>query len=181
MNIVLVTPLYPPDIAEQARYIKETAARLAKKGHGITIVAYAHIPEKIPGVRIIAVSKRTLLPIRLIAYTKALTSAAHTADIIYAENGPSVELPVTFVSLLMRLPFVMHIGDKAAHERSAKNVFLRYIKHLAHARARAVIADMPATRPEILPFQPVSLAEHAAYDTSWETHINSLTEIFTHV
>lgn len=181
MKIVLATPLYPPDIAEQACYVKEIATRLAHRGHDITVVAYAHIPEKIPGVRILAVSKRTLLPIRLIAYTRALTNVAHGADVIYAENGPSTELPIIFVSSLTRKPFVMHIGDIAARARAEKNIFLRFIERVARARARIVIDEMPIAQPEVLPFRAVPSTERAAYDASWETHIDSLIKIFTHV
>lgn len=181
MKITLATPLYPPDIAEQACYVKEVATRLVNMGHDITVVAYAHIPEKIPGVRIITVSKRTPLLIRFIAFAKALAHAAHETDVVYMENGPSVELPTILISLIARRPFVMHIGDKAASKRAEKNTFLQYIGRVARKRARAVIIDIPIKRPEVLPFQQVSTAERAAYDASWETHVNSLMGIFTHV
>lgn len=181
MKIVLATPLYPPDIAEQAHYAKELARRLAKNGHVITVVAFTHIPEKVDGVRIIAVNKRLPRAFRFVAFVNTLVTTARTADIIYAENGPSVEIPIVLLSFFVRTPFIFHIGDKEAHERATKNMFLRYFERAICKRARAVITDVPKTRPEVLPFQPTPVAEHAAYDASWGEHIASLLKVFSHV
>lgn len=71
MKIVLATPLYPPDIAAPALYVKELAKRIATL-HDVTIVAYANLPETMPEVRMIAVSKRQPLPLRLLTYFAAL-------------------------------------------------------------------------------------------------------------
>lgn len=181
MKIVLATPLYPPDVAEPAPYIKELAKRLAEEGHSITIVAYTRLPEKITGVRIISISKHALLPLRLAAFMKNMISAGRAADVIYAENGPSVELPMIVATFLIRTLFILHIGDTLAYERAEKNIFLRYIKRAAIKRAHATVTDTPLKRPEILPFHSISATEKNTYEESWKAHIRSLMELFTHV
>ncbi len=178
MRIVLATPLYPPEIAEPGPYIKELAKRLVKL-HGVTIVAYARLPEKVPGVRIVAVDKRQPLLRRLISFFFALLHAAREADIIYAMNGASVELPVALLSLFMSRPLIVRIGDMAAHER-ARSGWLRSIERSAFTRARRVITDGPAPRPEILPFETFPAEQLGTHERSWEEHLRMLEDLFTH-
>ncbi|MEA2701841.1 MAG: hypothetical protein QOE22_550 [Candidatus Parcubacteria bacterium] len=177
MKIVLATPLYPPDIAEPAPYAKELATRLAKTDE-VIIVTYGHIPEDVDGVRMRAVSKQRPLPFRLIAYTFALLRTARDADILYMQNGPSVELPVAIASFFRRTPIVMRIGDEAAHTYARTRPQLQAIERFALRRAKEVVTDSPDPRPEILPFRDHPVAELDAFERSWETHIAGLRETF---
>ncbi|MFA6408216.1 MAG: glycosyltransferase [Candidatus Paceibacterota bacterium] len=179
MRIVLATPLYPPDIAEPAPYIKELAKRLAEL-HEVTIVTYARLPEKVPGVRTIAIDKRQPLPLRLFAYLRALLRAAKYADVIYAENGASVELPAGLVSLFSARPLIMHVGDLVAHKRAQTSLALRSIEHFARSRAKTVITDSPLPKPEILPLDIIPIDKLAAYERSWSEHLRKLEDIFKH-
>lgn len=177
MKIVIATPLYPPDIAEPAPYVKELARRLAKN-HQVTVIIYGHLPEKVPGVSFICVNKRRPLPIRLLCFSFALWKTTLSADIIYAENGASVELPAGIIAILTHRPLIMHIGDKQVHQRAAKKSLLGCIEHFAFSHAKATITDNPLKRPEILPFEPVPEDEIVSYQTSWKTHIHMLQNIF---
>lgn len=179
MKIVLATPLYPPDIAESAAYVKELATRLRKE-HDVTIVAYAHIPERVPGVAIVTVEKRQPLPLRLTAYFGALWRASRGADILFVENGASVELPAALVSLFRGQQLTMHLGDIPAYNRSEKKLTLRMIGHFARARSHAVIAESPLERPEILPFVPLPTEAQATYEASWGAHLATLATAFTY-
>ncbi len=179
MKVLLATPLYPPEIGGAAPYVKELAQRLRGR-HEVTIVAYAHLPEKVPGVRIVAIDKRPPLPARLFRYTAALLRAAGDADILYAQNGASVELPAGIAALARRAPLIMHIGDEAAHRRAAGNPLLRRIERFAFKRAAKIVTDMPLARPEILPLEKAPEQELAAYEASWGNHINALEGIFQH-
>lgn len=179
MRIVLATPLYPPEIAEPAPYIKELAKRLAES-HDVVIVAYTRLPEKVPGVKIIAIDKRRPLLLRLFAYFRALRRAAKRADVIYAENGAAIELPAGLVSLFGKRPLILHIGDPAAHERARTNFGLRSIERFVRSRAREIIADSPLPKPEILPLEPSPVDELAAFERSWSAHLEKLEEIFDH-
>ena len=179
MKIVLATPLYPPDIGEAAAYSKEAARRLSEK-HDVTVVAYGRLPENVPEVRVISVSKQRPVLVRLFEYTVALIREARDADVIYAQNGASVELPVVVASLFTRTPFILHIADAPAHGRSKKSAVLGFIQGLAHNRARTVFADMPLERPEILPFEPYPEGDVASYEASWREHLGTLERILRH-
>lgn len=179
MKIVLLSSLYPPDIAEPAPYVKELAKRLSVE-HEVIVVVYSNFPEKINGVRIVAVSKRRPLLIRLVVYFFALLRATRGADILYAENGASVELPAGVAAFFLRRPLVIRIGDTAAHERAKNRPFLRAIERFAFARARAVVGYEPLVKPEILPFEPYPDAALSSYEEEWKRHIETLEKIFTH-
>lgn len=199
MRILLATPLYPPDIAEPAPYVKEVAERLSKE-HTVSILAYNHIPEEVTGVQTIAVEKNRPVFIRLYNYIRALYLESKKVDIVYIQNGPSVELPFIIVSLFIRTPFILRVGDETAlchaveswghkmllslavrrarititHEESSG-----YIKHLSPLFISNVIdIPRPHTRPEILPLEPYPHAAFSAYTTSWDEHLSVLSKIF---
>lgn len=173
MRILIASPLYPPDIAEPAPYTKECARRLGGH-HSVTIVTYGNFPEKIPGVRIVHTSKRRPLPVRLFIYTLVLLKEAIQADVIYAQNGASVELPAVIVSFVTNTPLYGHIADQSAHEHAKKSFVLRFVEKFFFARARKVIPYQPLARPEILPFKPRPDAELTMFENIWQNHIVAL-------
>ena len=179
MRIIIATPLYPPDIAEPAPYSKEAARRLAQK-HDVTVVAYGRLPEKAPRVKAVLVSKQQPLLVRLLRYTFALMSEARCADIVYAQNGASVELPAGIAALFLRKPLIMHIADVAANERAKKTLFPGLIQQFAFRQAREVLADRPLSKPEILPFEPAPTDALAAYEASWIEHLATLEALLHH-
>lgn len=179
MKIALATSLYPPDIAPVASYVKALASRLSKT-HEVTVITYGHVPEKVPGVRIVAIEKRHLIPLRLFLYTFALWRESLRAHLIFMQNGASVELPALIVSFLTRTPIFFRFGDTAAHEWAHKNTFRRLIENFALKRSRLITLDDPLPRPEILPFDPPPVAALAAHKSSWEKHTHVLLELFGH-
>ena len=180
MKIVLATPLYPPDIAEPAPYVKELARRLSEK-HTVTIVTYAYIPEKIPGVSIVAINKHRSLPIRLMNYTVALWRTSRSAEVIYAQNGASVELPVSVVKFFTRVPLIIRVGDKTSHARAERQPLFHIIERIAERHASHIVHDSPLSKPEWLPFKEISPEAQTAYETSWEDHVRKLEDLFAHV
>lgn len=179
MRIVLATPLYPPDIAEPAPYVKELATRLAEL-HTVTVIAYTRFPEKIPGVTIIAVNKQSVLPIRLITYFWTLLTKSAGADLIYTQNGASVELPLLILSYLRSIRLYVGMGDRGAHTRASHSPFLRFIERSLFARATRVIEKLPPPRPEIIPLDPYPTDAMNTYEEAWATHVKELTEWFTY-
>ena len=182
MRIVLATPLYPPDVAFPAPYTKELAKRLSaiNPSFEITVVTYSDIPEEIPGVKILAVSKHKPLITRLIGYGELLARALKNADIVYAENGSSVELPLAFVLLFNKAPLIVHLSDTFSHTRASQHLVYGIIERLALTRAKKVITDSPLSRPEILPFVPAPTTELEAYENSWKKHLEMLVQLFTY-
>ncbi len=113
MNIVLATPLYPPETEPLASYAKELSLRLADH-HEVTIVAYASTSEWAPGAKLITVSKRRRLVVRLIKYTRMLWSVTKDADIIYAQNAVASGLPSLIISTLRNIPLVINFEEDEA-------------------------------------------------------------------
>ncbi len=179
MRIVLATPFYPPDTEDPAPYVKELAQRLSSL-HTITVVTYGSLPEKISGVTILAVDKRQPIFFRLFSYALTLWRVARTADVVYAENGPSVEMPVGIAARVTRTPFMVHIGDASAHSRATKEIIPRLLERFATSAACAVISDMPLPKPEVLPFSPEPRAAQEAHRASWEEHLRLLNATFAH-
>jgi len=113
MKIVLATPLYPPEIGGPATYVKELA-ELLSHNHQVTIVAFASTSEKVEGVALYTVSKRRILPIRLLKFFFVLWREAKKADVVYAQNAVAAGLPAIFVGMLTQTPVVLKfVGDEA--------------------------------------------------------------------
>ncbi|HEY5383472.1 MAG TPA: hypothetical protein VIJ88_02885 [Candidatus Paceibacterota bacterium] len=148
------------------------ARRLAET-HQVTIVTYGRLPEQVPGVTIIAVDKRRPLLPRLWSYRRALRHAARTSDVVYAQNGPSVELPLLFVSARK----VFHIADVRAHAYASRH-FLRGVLEWLVSRSVPLVKEMPSPKPEILPFAPRPEEALAKWDEEWKNHIDSLNTMF---
>ena len=178
MNILIATPLYPPETADSAVYVKRLADLLNSEGNSITIVTYSSVPEKIKGVNILITNKYRPLFFRILAYIRLLWKVVSSTDIIYAENGASVEFPIWIISLFVKKTIIFHIGDKTAYRNAQKNILLKNIQKLAFNRAAKIIRDIPLKKPEVLPFKEVSLSEKEAYATSWSKHIQLLIENF---
>ncbi len=177
MKILIATPLYPPEIAPVARYVKELARRLSEQ-HEITILAYGHMPEKIEGVSIIAIDKHAP---RIVRLTHFFTTLLRTrAEYVYAINGISVEIPLFFFSFFKKTPFVFCIGDSKAATHAERSVLFGFFQKRVCVRARHIIDTIPLERPEILPLEPHPQKALQEWEASWNTHIANLTEIFTH-
>ncbi len=177
MKVTIVTPLYPPDIASPAPHVKELATRLAAH-HSITVLAYGSYPEQVPGVTIIAVSKRQPKLLRILAFTLALFKTAWSAEVLLIENGPSVELPAGIVLRVLRRRTIVHVGDDGALQRTGTSKFSAFTHHFLLSRAYKVLTKGPLDRPEILPFEPYPDAKFKAYEESWEEHLATLDSLF---
>lgn len=175
MNVAIVTPLYPPDVADTATYVKELATRLSKT-YTVTILTYGYMPERIANVTIVRVNKRSPLLVRIVQFSFALFSVARKNDVLYIINGPSVELPLALASFVIHTPFVFHIRDTAAHAYTRTHMLRRAIETLVQKRARRVVTTTPKTKPEVLPFVSVSPEESSAYEASWHTHMAEVTQ-----
>jgi glycosyltransferase involved in cell wall biosynthesis len=174
MRILIATPLYPPDLGNPAPYVKELASRLSLE-HEVTVLAFTRYPEKIEGVRIVAVSKRQPLVIRMALFTIRLFTEALRTDVIIAENGSSVELPVALVSTMLRKKLLFHVGDERADAVSKTKKARGVVTRFAQARSHRVIENSPLPKPEILPLEEKPVEALNAYETSWNKHVSDVT------
>jgi hypothetical protein len=203
MKILLITPLYPPDIAEPAPYVKELGTRLSSN-HTVTILAYNHIPETIHGVTIRPIEKASILPVRLFRFYRSLHTLAFDTDVIYAQNGPSVELPLLLLTFFTTKSIFIRLGDNVplmnVREQSVYRTLLSHILKrvrgvVTHADTHANVSPLlipiqngvhhvyarPLMRPEVLPFTPYPEKEFTLYEKSWSEHVTLLTKLFTSV
>lgn len=194
MHILIATPLYPPDIAGHAPYVKELAQRLCAT-HTVTVLLYGDYPETIPRVNFRAISKQQPTFIRLWKYTTTLLSLLKEVDVVYMQNGPSVELPMLCAKVLSpRKPFILHVFDNAAFtysnkmyralfRRAARLSKLVYtyadnVSLVPHSSNIKTTTRIPE-RPEILPFAPYPDSAYTFYNTGWDTHVEMLVADFT--
>lgn len=162
MKVVIATPLYPPDIADPAPYVKELARRLSGK-HEVTVVTYGHIPETVEGVRMITVDKRNPTMVRLFEFTKALRRAARDADVVYVQSGISAELPALFVA-----------HRKVFRATDTPQGLLRSLIRALSLRTAKSVQNSPPPKPEILPLEPYPGEELKKYEVAWQNHIAAL-------
>ncbi|KKU82076.1 MAG: hypothetical protein UY07_C0004G0021 [Parcubacteria group bacterium GW2011_GWA1_47_8] len=177
MKIVLATPLYPPDTEPIAQYNKELAKRMATQRHKVTIVTYGKYPEQIEGVSIITTDKRKFSLMRIIDYTIKLGKETKKSNIIYVQNGASVELPILLITSIIKKPFIFFETDTNALRRAEKNIFLKILHRAVRRRARAIITETPPLRPEILPFSAYPEKEFLKYEANWDAYIKTLSKI----
>ena len=177
MKILIVTPLYPPDTEPMAKYVKELAKRLSVK-HKIAILTYGHIPEKVSDVNVITVGKNKPILVRLFLFTMKLLIMSFKKDIIYVQNGPSVEIPIGFLANIIKKLMVLRIGDEIAEKRSYKNKIIIFFKNIARKKFKFIIKDSPLQKPELFPFKEAPSKKLEEYQKSWDEHIDSLNKIF---
>ncbi|HOZ16653.1 MAG TPA: glycosyltransferase family 4 protein [Candidatus Portnoybacteria bacterium] len=122
MKIIIATPLYPPEIETLSFYIKSLAAKLCEK-HEVTIVAYASTAEKIPGVKLITISKRQPLLMRFLRYLFALLETSKHADIIYVQNSVTAGLPAIIVKFFRKIPVILNFAENEAWKRATQLQF----------------------------------------------------------
>ncbi len=180
MKILITTPIYPPELGDPASYTKELAERLAKK-HKVTVLMYGHLPEKTEGASFVLVKKDRPLVFRLVAFLFIFLRESAKVELVFSENGASVELPLGIASLFIKKPIIFHKGDLLAEKRTEKSLLLRLVQKFAFGRAKKVMSDIPLKRPEILPFEPEPKEAFEKYEASWKDHLNKLEKIFEDV
>lgn len=113
MKIILATPLYPPEIGGPATYVKELCERLSG-AHELVVIAYADDAVPQPNTKLVVVSKRQPLIIRLCEYFFILYRESRGADLIYSQSTMAAGLPTAIVSMFSKIPFVVKfVGDEA--------------------------------------------------------------------
>lgn len=176
MRIVIAAPLFPPDTAPAANYVKELARRLARQAE-VSVLTYGAFPEHIEGVHIIAVRRDTSLLLRLMRFTWLLAKETRSASTLLLQNGPSVEFPYLCISPLLifrNVRVLFYVSDADEHAR-AKHSFVRMImKKILLGLSHPFSSSIPTPRPEILPFAPYPNEALAAYEGSWKKHVEEL-------
>ncbi len=177
MNILILSPLFPPDTGTPASYVKELADRLGKR-HEVTLHIYGYLPEEVMGVPILATDKRKSLLFRLLSFTRTLFSHKRQFDLILVNNAPSIELPFLFFSLLRKTPYVLLESDPLAKKKSTRG-FYKILHRFISKHAKYIIEPDEASyqKDEWLPFTDFDTAKEERRNTWWDTHLTSLTTV----
>lgn len=193
MHVVLGTPIYPPEIGGPATYTREIAERLRGKV-AFTVVAYADHATPVGDAKLVAVSKLSPMPVRLVRYFFALWGASRGADLIYVQNAMAAGLPAVLVSKLRGIPVLLKFVGDEAWERSSQRrettlelqAFLaapapswrirlmRSIQGWVLRHATAVVTPSAYLREVLITYYRVR-PEHAVvnYNAAEETEFNS--------
>jgi hypothetical protein len=172
MRILVLAPLFPPDVSAPALYAKELVTRLSCT-HEVTCLHYGQLPEQAGQARLVSIRKDVATPIRLIVFLRTLWSQRHT-DILVTLNGPSVELPTILLRPLLPRPRIYIEHDGNAIMRT--HWFGRLLRHRMKKIASHTVVPAPILleRPVLHPFDTTSHQARSDYDAAWVTHIGAI-------
>lgn len=173
MRIVVATPLYPPDPSPTAAYAKELARRLAGS-HTVTVLAYTHLPESLRDVAVSEVPKNKSTIVRIALFLRELLAYDKQTDLVLAINGPSVDVPLFFYSILTGRPYVRLVQDTAAREKEAPSALRSVVGRVLDSKAQAVYTDFPEMRPEIHSVNQDEDKKLEHHEARWKAHLASL-------
>ena len=113
MRILIVTPIFPPEIGGPATYTAELARDLVKRGHSVTVVTFSRGPvDNIPGVDVVPVSLVGTMLGRQRRLLSTLVHYSQNADIIYSQGGVDVGLGSLITARYRGLTSVVkYVGD----------------------------------------------------------------------
>jgi len=104
MKILLVTPLYPPEIGGPATYARFLEKEIPKHDSSIKIVKFSDVRKYPPIIR------------HILLLCKVLRHGI-SADIVFAQDAFSVALPAILAAKILRKPFVVRIPGDFAWEQ----------------------------------------------------------------
>jgi hypothetical protein len=165
MRILIVTALFPPDVAAPAPYVKELTSRLSAH-HSVTVLTYGFITESVA----VTVAKDQPAYRRLSQLYRALWSLAHDADVVLVNNAPSTELPAWAATWYVNSRWLLITSDPKIVYRGWRG----WLHRLACTRLQKTALVPPPPRPEHHPFDPPSEAAWQRYEASWQQHVSEL-------
>lgn len=174
MKILILSPLFPPDVGDPAEYVKELASRLPAAD--TTLLVYGYLPETVTGTPVKAIDKRNRLFFRLAHFTFELLKASKNTELIIVNNAPSTELPALIVSLFRPQPMLLCISDSIAANASGRGIY--GLVHILLKRRCKKIISLPTDhiyqRAELLPFATFDTTREAARQAWWQKHLTDI-------
>lgn len=119
LRLLMVTGIFPPDLGGPASYVPRMAAALAARGRKVEVICLSdrldHDDSRHP-FTVRRISRRLMLPLRLLATTFAVWRAALRSDLVFV-NGLGSEAALG--ALLAGRPTVHKVVGDYAWERAA--------------------------------------------------------------
>jgi hypothetical protein len=171
MNIVMLTPLFPPDTSKSASYAKLLAKQL--RDMSLTVLAYGKLPESVEGVVIKSIDKSGMKAVTVLRCLAALHKSK--PSLLLAHNGPSSDLPALLYTISHPSLKLLYIeSDRQAVDR-ATGIMQRWVISQIKKRSIKVIslsADSLQYLPtEILPFSEANQEIEQAQKKWWREHL----------
>jgi glycosyltransferase involved in cell wall biosynthesis len=112
MRICVVSGTFHPEIGGPPTYLYRLLPALVERGHEITVVTYGDATQAFDyPYRVVRVSRRPSIPVRLARFTRQVWRATRNCDLIFV-NGYG--LPPALVNLWLRKPMAIKlVGDFA--------------------------------------------------------------------
>jgi glycosyltransferase involved in cell wall biosynthesis len=112
LRVCVVTGTFHPEIGGPPTYLYHLLPALVERGHKITVVTYGDVVQELEyPYRVVRVSRRRSIPVRLLQFTKQVWRVAQDCDLIFV-NGYG--LPPAVVNLWLGKPMVIKlVGDFA--------------------------------------------------------------------
>jgi hypothetical protein len=172
MRVLVLTPLFPPDVAPSAVYVKTLLAKLQKQGHTITCIHYGEFPEQVAGVTFVSTKKSISRFGRLIRFGVALWRHRQ-ADVCLIENGPSVELPAAF--LWPWLPTVCLYSQSDVDASHQSSFLYRHLRQFFATHLPVITPNIPTLTPPLRhPLEAVDATREARYEADWQQHLTHI-------
>jgi glycosyltransferase involved in cell wall biosynthesis len=114
LKICVVTGTFHPEIGGPPTYLYHLLPALVERGHEITVVTYGDVAQEFEyPYRVVRVSRRRSIPVRLLQFTRQVWRAAQDCDLIFV-NGYG--LPPAMVNLWLRKPMALKVVSDFAWE-----------------------------------------------------------------
>ncbi len=172
MRILVLTPLFPPDVSAPATYAKELVTRLSRE-HTVTCLHYGMYPEHAAQTAFVSIKKNVSTFWRVIRYSYALWQQ-RKADVVCVLNGPSVELPYLLMSPFLPTKRLYIQSDPEALTNT--HVVPRLLTTYASRTASTTIILETTLRqkPSRHPLDPASQEVVMQYHQMFDQHVQYL-------
>ena len=112
MKICVVSGTFHPEPGGPPTFLYHLLPELVRRGHTVEVVTYGESGSPADyGYPVTRISRRQPIPLRLLAFTRAVFNAGRRADVFFVSD---YGLPVTLVNLVLRRPLVLkNVGDFA--------------------------------------------------------------------
>lgn len=136
MRILIISPIFPPEIGGPATYVPSLAKHLVDLGHQVTVVAFCslHNTHAYPySLRLIPTSGTSIF--RQLKMFFSLLRSSHKVDAIYVQGTLVVGLTAVIVSFLKHRPYyVKFVGDEvweANQRQGGKTTLEQFYKQIS--------------------------------------------------
>lgn len=176
MKILILTPLFPPDIGAPSSYVKTLLSQLTE--YDVTLLLYGYLPESAGNTNMVILDKRQPRAILLIKSFFTLLKFGRKADLVIINNGPSTELPAWAASFFLKTPMVLCQSDPLAIKSSSQGIYS--LIHSFCIKRMKKIHTLPENeyhylKAEKLPFTSFNTTAETTRQQWWRQHILELT------